>query len=224
MLKGFMNITSDPRLCFEFAQNDPITKIISLDEDNTYMELNPANNPNVIMGTVLLPPIEVQWAELDGDVQKFNELYFAHMASKPVEDFIFTLIGYVYMGGNIIIYCPDFDASGLDNSMSIQFILNYIEGGYGMHLGTGPQDTFRYDPSCIPMYYIGIFGLNIINVETFLMSYPLDAIIPENMYYKIILDTGIYGENLKDKIDYINQWRFSLAKCGKRKAVLHSII
>ena len=73
MLRGFMNITSDPKLCFEFAQNDPNTKIISLDEDNTYMELNPVDNPNVIMGTVLLPPLEVQWAELDGDVQKYNE-------------------------------------------------------------------------------------------------------------------------------------------------------
>ena len=71
------------------------------------------------------------------------------------------------------------------------------------------------------MYCIGIFGLNIINAETFLMSYPLDAVIPENIYYKIILDTNIYGENLKDKIDYIDLWRVGKKKNGRRKSVLH---
>lgn len=224
MLKGFMNISSDPRLCFEFSQNDPNTKIISLDEDNIYMELNPENNKNVIMGTILLPPIEVQWAELDGDVQKFKELYFAHMTSPQVEQFIYTLIGYVYMGGNIIFYCPNDDASGLDISPSIGFILEYIEKGFGIHLGTGPQDTFKYDPSCIPMYYIGIYGLNIINTETFLIGYPLNATIPETVYYKIIMETGIYGENLNDKVEYINLWRHSLCKSGRKKSVLINAI
>ena len=223
MLKGFINITSDAKMCFEFSQSTPNTKIISLDDDDTYAELSPVSNPNVIKGTILLPPIEVQWAELDGDIQQFNALYFAHMNSKNVMDFIYTLIGYMYMGGNLIVYYPDFDASGLDNTASIQFLLEYLESGFGLHLGTGPNDPFRFDPNCIPMYYIGIYNLNIIDGYSFLMNYPVGAIISDEVYAKLIFDINIYGNNLNEKIEYLNILRGSLSKTRKKKAVLHNV-
>lgn len=222
MLKGFMNITSDPKFCFEFSQNTPNTKIISLDEDNSFMELSPSYNANVIMGSILLPTTEAQWAEIDGDIQSYNSLYYMHLSSEPVAEFINTLIGFVYLGGNIIFYCPDFDASGLDNSKYIEFIMNYLESAYGIHLGTTPQDTFRYDITCIPMYYIGIYTMNIIDAITFIREYPIDAMIPDEIYYKIILDTDIYGENLKEKIDYINLLRRNM-RDGKPRMFLRSI-
>ena len=37
MFKGFINIMSDPRECFELSQSIPNTKIISLDEEDMYI-------------------------------------------------------------------------------------------------------------------------------------------------------------------------------------------
>ena len=73
------------------------------------------------------------------------------------------------------------------------------------------------------MYYIGIYRLNIIDSYTFLSSYPLDAIIPDEIYAKLIFDTDIYGLSLNEKVAYLNVLRRSLHLSGRRKYVLHLV-
>lgn len=199
MFKGFINIMSDPRECFELSQSIPNTKIISLDEEDMYIELDPNNNPNVIKGTILLPPIEALWAESDGNLQAFNEAYYRSLSTKEVSMFINTLLGYIFNGGNIIIFSPEFDEGGLDTTIHIQFLLEYLEKGYGLHLGRN-NDVFRYDILCIPMYLIGIYELGIIDEYTLLSLYPIDAEIPNDLSCVLILKLKIYGESLDEKL------------------------
>ena len=77
MFKGNIVISSNPKFCFELSMTNN-NKIISLDEDDEIVELLPANNMNVVKGTILLPPIEAGWKEIDGDefgyFERFNIL------------------------------------------------------------------------------------------------------------------------------------------------------
>lgn len=222
MIKGFLNITSNPRECFELSQSIPNTRIISLDEDDTYKELSASNNPNVIPGTILLPPIEAQWMEIDGNLEGYLEAYAAHMSDPNVTMFINSLIGFLYMGGNLIIFCPEFDAGGLESASYVSFILQYLLANYGLKLGTSIE-PFAYDTNFIPKYLIGLYGIRVIDYKAFLLQFPLELQIPYEVMCQIILDSSIYGDSMEDKVAYINNLRYKSHLSGRIKSVIHMI-
>lgn len=204
MIKGIMYLTFDPNEAYSLGSNIN-TKIISLDEDNQAQELNPMVNHNVIMGTLLLPNTEILWAEIDGDEYKFKGLYFDLLSLPVVQDFIFTLIGYLFNGGNIVFYIP----KDLKDSNSINFLYDFFWKAYGLHISTGPQDNFVFDPKCIPMYINGIYMLGIIDPYDFLMMYPKDIVIDQNTIMKLCLDMNPYVDNndYKEKVLFIENIR-----------------
>lgn len=201
MIKGWMALSTDPKYCYEMS-TIPNTKIISLDEDNTYPEIDPKINNGVIHGTILLPAPEVLWAEIDGDEYKFNSLYFEQLMSINISEFIYTLIGYLYRGGNIIIYTENI-------STSIRYLIDFFQNAYGIHMATSESNPFTFDLTCVPMWAIGIYSLGIITPFEFLKEFPIDAEISKDIYTKLIVDINPYSElnNYYEKIDYINLLR-----------------
>ena len=133
MLKGFINLSTDPMYCYEMTKRGIM--VVSLDEENDYPEILPNLNSNVISGTCLLPSPEVMWAMIDGDENKFNILYYEQLISRSITEFIYTLIGYLYKGGNIIIYTPNI-------TEATKFLLEFIKNAYGINIGTSENNIY----------------------------------------------------------------------------------
>ena len=215
IFNGFINISGDPMYCYTLSRDLPNTKVISLDEDNSYRELAPNLNPNVLLATIMLPPAEVLWAETDGDEYKFSELYLAHLSSLEITDFIMTLIAFVNRGGNIVIFLPEFEPNIQTCSRSVQFLYNFFWQAYGIHLGTSELDQFSFDVSCMPMYAIMLYERGLIDPYNFLIYYPPLATISTDMYMKLIIDINPYGDTFDDKVKTIDQIRSDMIRTGK---------
>ena len=76
--KGSMSLIFDPKIVCNIMMQNPSVRVISLDEDNAVPMLCDENNPQVIPGTILLPPIEAMWAIVDEQMEAFNQIYYAH--------------------------------------------------------------------------------------------------------------------------------------------------
>jgi hypothetical protein len=217
MFKGIMMISSDPRFCFDLslAGNN---KIISLDEDDEVMELNPINNRNVVKGTILLPPIEAGWKEIDGDEYGYFETYTSYLSSPNVSEFITVLLATIYTGTNIIIYCPEFDNYVDDSALYVRVLYRFLENVYGIHIGTNDMDLFNLNPIIIPSHIIDIYGMGIIDPYTFLLEFG-NNVIPDTVYLKLFNDINPFGNSYQEKKEYIDLIRDSIdgntiAKCA----------
>ena len=213
MFKGIIVISSDPKFCFDLSMTGN-NKIISLDEDDEYIELSPLNNNNVVKGTILLPPIEAGWKEIDGDEFGYTEIYMNYLSSPAVSEFIVALIGAIYSGNNIIIYCPEFDEYIENSSLYVKVLYRYLENIYGIHMGTNDMDLFRMNPLMIPACLIDIYCMGIMDPYTFLLEFG-NFEIPDNIYLKLINDINPYGNSYVEKRNYIDSIRQSILRNNK---------
>ena len=213
MFEGSIIISSDPKFCFDLSMNGN-NKIISLDEDDEYIELSPLNNKNVVKGTILLPPIEAGWKEIDGDEFGYMEIYTNYLASPQVAEFITVLLATIYSGTNIIIYCPEFDRCVDNSSLYIKVLYRYLENLYGIHIGTNDMDPFMLNSLMIPVYLIDIYGLGVIDPYTFLIQFDVNNNlgIPDNVYLKLINDINPYGNSYEEKKEYIDTIRKNILR------------
>ena len=208
MFKGSMILSSDPKFCFDLSLTGN-NKIISLDEDNEYIELSPLNNNNVVKGTILLPPVEAGWKEIDGDEFGYYETYTQYLSSPEIEQFITALLGAIYSGTNIIIYCPEFDNCVEESDLYVKVLYRFLENVYGIHLGINDMDLFRLNPLMMPGYIIDMYGLGIIDPYTFLLEYG-NNIIPDPVYLKLFNDINPFGNSYNEKREYIDLIRRSI--------------
>ena len=213
MFKGSIIISSDPKFCFDLSMTGN-NKIISLDEDDEIIELSPLNNNNVVKGTILLPPIEAGWKEIDGDEFGYTEIYMNYLSSPQVSEFIIVLLGTIYSGTNIIIYCPEFDEYIENSSLYVKVLYRYLENIYGIHIGTNDIDLFRINPLMIPACLIEIYGMGIIDPYTFLLEF-YNIEIPDNVYLKLINDINPYGNSYSEKREYIDSVRRAIIRNNK---------
>lgn len=209
MIKGIMIISSDPKFCFDLSMNGN-NKIISLDEDDEVIELSPLNNSNVVKGTILLPPIEAIWKEVDGDEFGFVETYTTYLSSPSVSEFITVLLGTIYSGNNIIIYCPEFDTVVDNSNLYVKVLYRFLENVYGIHIGTNDIDPFMINPLMIPAFMIEIYAMGIIDPYLFLLEFGNSGDIPDPVYLKLINDINPYGNSYIEKKEYIDSIRQSI--------------
>ena len=221
MFKGTMIMSSDPKFCFDLSFNIN-NKIISLDEDDEYIELSPLNNNNVVKGTILLPPIEAGWKEIDGDEFGYYETYTQYLSTPEINQFITALIGAIYSGTNIIIYCPEFNDCVEESGLYVKVLYRFLENIYGIHLGINDMDLFKINPLMIPVYMIDMYGMGIVDPYTFLLEFG-NGIIPDNVYLKLFNDINPYGNSYNEKREYIDSIRRSIRNNKINKCALKSI-
>ena len=221
MFKGSMILSSDPKFCFDLSLTGN-NKIISLDEDDEYVELSPLNNNNVVKGTILLPPIEAGWKEIDGDEFGYYEAYTQYLSSPEIEQFITALLGAIYCGTNIIIYCPEFDNCIEESGLYVKVLYKFLENIYGLHLGTNDTDLFKINNFMIPKYIVDMYGLGIIDPYTFLLEFG-NNIIPDIVYLKLFNDLNPYGDSYNEKREYIDSLKRSIKNNKINKCVLKNI-
>ena len=182
--------------------------VINLDEEYTDPILN---SPLVVPGTVLLPPIEAMWAEVDMDFEKFEALYHAHLMNQECKEFIYVLLGFLYRGGTLILHYPDPD------TYSIKYLYKFFEIEYGIHISTNVEDPFRYNPTYIPMFDNNLYFFGIISAYEYLYEMPLEVQIPDDLYLKIDYDLHVPKETMNGKRNLIDIIKVKIKSNPKTK-------
>ena len=198
---GYIALITDPKMACDIMMNDNLVKVISLDEENAVPMLCDENNPQAVPGTQLLPPVEAMWAIIDEKPDEFAQIYYAHLITPECMQFVASVIAAAYQGGHIIFYYPS------DNDMVINYLYNYFKVYYGMTLGTGNGIAFMYDQASVPLYCNSIYSLHAMSNYEYLMHYPVDAAIPEQIYFEIIKTGLIPGDNLAEKMGMVDKLR-----------------
>jgi hypothetical protein len=207
ILKGNILITSDKNIIFQTINTMPDVKIISLTEDND-LNMNPGY---FISGTVLLPPIDAVIAEIDGDEQKYDMIYYNHLSSPIVQEYMSTIIAFLYKGGKLLLYFPNEEY----NNTMIK-LLNFIMAIYGIHIGI--LGDLNYDnASCyfdanLEWYQLDLiyYYTGIIDWREYLYYYPIDVPINNQMVNLLMNQIKPYGDTYEQKLNVIKRLRVGI--------------
>jgi hypothetical protein len=125
MIYGNLYIMNDVRNALLAAEADGC-KIAVLSEE-PILDLN---SGFAVPGTCLLPPPMAKIAEIDGDAERFYEIYNEHLLSDVPVDFISIILGLLHQGGSMIflINC------GIDEPWVMQ-LCNHFMNYYGITIG-----------------------------------------------------------------------------------------
>jgi hypothetical protein len=193
---------------------DKTVKIISLDEEN---RLSP-NDPNVIVGTCLLPPIESLIAEADGDEDLYDMYYVNHLNSPFPQEFVGALMAALYRGTSLLLYAPM-----LKENLAISKLRKFMFILYGIGIGVVGGDQCQYDPKCIPIWLNMIYCANVICAEEFLINYPEDAAFISNVIDKLLWDLKPVGDSYDSRLSTIREYQLRLKKKPNTQQVLYDI-
>jgi hypothetical protein len=207
ILKGNILITSDKNIIFQTINTMPDVKIISLTEDND-LNMNPGY---FISGTVLLPPIDAVIAEIDGDEQKYDMIYYNHLSYPIVQEYMSTIIAFLYKGGKLLLYFPNEEY----NNTMIK-LLNFIMAIYGIHIGI--LGDLNYDnASCyfdanLEWYQLDLiyYYTGIIDWREYLYYYPIDVPINNQMVNLLMNQIKPYGDTYEQKLNVIKRLRVGI--------------
>lgn len=209
VLKGTIDVTDNLGLVQSIP--DTSVRIISLDEEN---RISP-NNPNVIIGTCLLPPMEALIAEVDGDEDLYDIHYINHLNSPYVQEFIGALISALYKGMSLLLYAPM-----MNENISIRKLRQHLWSLYGIMIGVAGLEPCSYDPRCVPIWLTMMYSANVIYPEEFLLYYPEDASINRVLIDKLMVDMRPVGNCYDDRFKVIKKYQHSIKKNPKTQMAI----
>ena len=202
VLRGTMYITDNLDLLYSIPKNQMV-KIVSLDEDGI---LDRTNNPDVLVGTCLLPPIEAMIAEADGNEQLYDIAYNSHLLEPYQQSFISALLAYLYKGGSLFLFLPELGMNTRDK------LIFHLYDRYGIHPGVidskGVQlHQWFADEKCTPLWLSMIYSVGAMTAYEFLQVYPADADIMANGFVvrKLIAELKPYEDTYEEKLSSIRQ-------------------
>lgn len=205
LLKGNIYITSNKAIIDNTDLN--LNKVVLLDEEGIIE--NPPRD--FIGGTCLLPPIQARIAEIDGDEEKYDMIYSDYLLQPFQQQFISAIISFLYKGGNLILFLPDF---GYNNT--IKKLIQHMHIIYGIHIGNiDVQDPVQancyYDERCTPIWLNLIFMADVMTPEEYLYNYPIDAAITTDAVRNKLLDLmKPMGDTIEERMKTIETYRARL--------------
>ena len=146
MLSGTIYITDKIEQVRAFPVG-PASRIINLDEDDVL----PENNPFIIGGQCLLPPINSKIAEADGNEMAYDMYYKENLLRDYQETFIAALISFLYKGGSLLLFLPE-----LGYSLTADKLIQFIYELYGIHiakLGYEDNEFHKITPDELACWY-----------------------------------------------------------------------
>lgn len=212
ILKGTVYITDNLNIVMNVPDNS--VRVIALDEGEF---LNP-NDPNVIVGSCLLPPPEALIAEVDGDEDLYNLHYMTHFNNPYNQQFIAALIGALYQGTSLLLFTPK-----IKDNFTIVKLREMFWGFFGIKIGIAGVDECVYDQKCIPIWLNMIFLSDIISPNEYLIMYPSDAKLDDNCVYKVITILHLYGSCQKDRYNAVERFRKRLKSNNNTKQAIFDI-
>lgn len=207
ILSGDIYITSNINDVIRIVNTVPNVRVINLAEYND-MELDPRY---FIPGTILLPPVEALIAEVDGDEDTYNNIYYEYLRLPHIQEYMASIIAYLYKGGRLLLYYPD---SEYNNTLSklMYFILKIYGIGMGrVEEGRVLSEHF-YDISLeyFQLDLIFFYTSGIISWKEYLYLYPAELVIPIYIMNILLHMVQPYGNSFEEKIEVIQRMRLSL--------------
>ena len=203
ILKGAMYITSDEGIARNFPLG-PGNKIINLDED----EILDIQDPNIIGGSCLLPPMLAKIAEADGDEYSYEMLYKDHLVSPYQQEFLAALFAGLYKGINLLIFLTEIGCT-----YTLDKLCLYLFQLYGIHTGVldikqgqiVPTVPCWYDNNYSPIWLNLIYEARVMTGYEYLIQYPVDADLRANekIMGLLINELRPYADTIQKRIDII---------------------
>ncbi len=196
-MMGTLYLTYDLNMCIA---NSGVRRTVIVSEDPV------ANNlPNVVGGSILMPPYEAMMQLIDGNIQEFNKLYHEYLASPVPDKMIVLLIQALEQGINLLLY--------LDKDAEKTFATTLMEHffyAYGIIIGT-PTNQFSYDIAYDEILVSKMYIYGNISVEEFFVRYPQSAYIQDPVIVsKLIYDVHpnmAPSSSLEQYILYFNEMK-----------------
>lgn len=184
MLKGSIYITTDINVVRQMMSTN---KIVIVGEPDQLL----VQSTNALVASVLLPPYNCMMAKMDNDIQQFTMLYYNHLMSNEVSNFIAALIRALYNGTNILLYSTQ-------DEFSLYFdqFYNFMISNYGIYIGT-PANQFTVDLTFIWKICSTLYMYELFTVEEFFTNYPVGTEIPDEVIMKLIYELNPYVEDPK---------------------------
>lgn len=208
ILKGNIYITTDENIIREAIYNRPDVKVISLTEEGQLKDIDPRC---YVSGTILLPPLDAIIAEIDGDEQKYDMIYFAHMSSPSVKEYMSSIIAFLYKGGKLLLYFP---SENYNNTL--KKMLYFILIQYGIHIGiigdTNPDNArcyFDANLECLQLDLI-YFYTGIMDWREYLYMYPLNFPISNQILDILMNQIRPYGNTYEERLNVIQRLRVGI--------------
>lgn len=157
--------------------------ILCMDEQES--ELYKIYGDECIPATVLLPPPDAVYCQIDGNMDGFINGYNNWLYSDTVQEYIGYLMLLLHSGVNIFLYIPDFD----NESIWCNILLNFFAFEYGLIIGTDINSPFiNNDIPDIKFKRASIMYLcDCISMEDFIQYiFPAPIIFRDNMIPSII--------------------------------------
>lgn len=204
ILKGNILITADKNIIYQTLNTMPDVRIINLAEED-----NLGIDPRCyVSGTILLPPIDALIAEIDGDEQKYDMIYYNHLVSPIIQEYMSSIIAFLYKGGKLLLYFPNDEY----NNTMIKLLYN-IMMIYGIHIGILGDPNYDnascYFDANLEWYQLDLiyFYTGIMNWQEYLYYYPLNCPINDNMLNLLMNHIKPYGDTYQQKLDVIQRLR-----------------
>lgn len=157
-LKGQLCATSDTNLVKQALSQG--VKVIYLGDI-----MSPEYSDEFIVSSVLIPDCLMMRALIDGDQEKFKQMYLACLASNPATEMMSIILAALYKGRSIMFYLTQ-EASGLNY---IQYLLQFIEDNYGVVTQTKTR-TFTFKPEFSKKVIALLYLNNFVSPQEFLAN------------------------------------------------------
>lgn len=198
MFNGVIYLTCDDRLFMESIANGYAGVIISGNIPNNHPLVT---TTGASIGSLLLPPPTASMAEVDGDVQRYINIYREHLYQQNQMEFISALLAGIYKGRNIIIYMtPE------EFQMSFPItLLQFFTDTFGVNIGTETR-PFSINPNTTSTILCMMYLNNMINAQEFFQGQPKYLIEPVDMIAnKLFLEQLPYinpNPSITDIVEY----------------------
>lgn len=190
ILSGDIYLTDDIDLVHNIMSYPPSSgyKIISLDEDGVI----DITNPNVIGGSILLPPIDCLIAEQDGDEAEYDRIYDNFFHTQDIFYFMAAIIESLVVGVHLLMYYKSVDA----DCMTTNKLSEHIFKNYGIYIGNlRCSAPFYYLEDYTPMWVYSLYKCKFISPYEYLYNMPMGVNIPEDVMEELIDEIKPYATN-----------------------------
>jgi hypothetical protein len=117
--------------------------VLCLDMDETSDDIEQMFPMHTQKATLLTPPPIAMQYYVDGNAEGFIEQYNYYLDfEESVQEFICSMLFYMHMGGNILLYCPQcLD----DDSIWLNTLQVFFYTRYGITTGTSAEHRYQFD-------------------------------------------------------------------------------
>lgn len=195
--------------------------VITLEEQGSIFNLQ---LPNFTKGTILLPPPTAEIAAIDGDENKFTQLYFIHLCDLSSLEFLSLIFYTAYYSMPVLLYVPT------DSAYVIKFIIDFISFNFGFKI---TEDSLSITTAIDQNVFITgmsnilatFYVFNFIDINVFINEYRQISrgfSVTLASIYDIVIDKIALETGFKDNGSYITRDELMNAKISHFLSILNS--